>query len=193
MSVELVECCICYETIGDKNNCVTPCGHKFCFVCLTKALTTNNTCPCCRQVLIEAPEDDESEYESDDVSEAESDAESEDSDDENGVPPEDMIDIQEVSLEEISDSAEVMYEKMIQGGVTKTEIIRFLFSYYLGDYRSDLYESAAQIDDKIDDAFSLAFANTMRENRVKKEQMMFLGEDKCSNVNALDMIALHYA
>jgi len=190
MSVELVECCICYETIGDKNNCVTPCGHKFCFVCLTKSLANNNTCPCCRQVLIEAAsEDHESEYDS----ESESDAESDDSDDETGVPPEDMIDIQEVSLEEISDSAEVMYEKMVQGGVTKTEIIRLLFSYYLGDYRSDLDESAAQIDDKIDDAFNHAFADTVRENRVKKEQMMMLGEDKMENINALDMITVHYA
>lgn len=193
MSVELVECCICYETIGDKNNCVTPCGHKFCFVCLTKALTTNNTCPCCRQVLIEAPEDYESEYESEAESETESDDESEDSDYENGVPPEDMIDIQEVSLEDIKDNAEVMYEKMIQKGVTKTEIIHLLFSYYLGEHRDDLYESAVENDNKIDKAFNHAFADTVRENRVKKEQMMFLSEDKPSNVNALDMIALNYA
>jgi len=187
MTLELVECCICYETIGDKNNCVTPCGHKFCFVCLTKSLANNNTCPCCREVLVEVEQDHESEYDS------EAESESEDSEDENGVLPEDMIDIQEVSLEEINDSAEVMYEKMIQGGVTKTEIIRLLFSYYLGDYRGDLDESAAQIDDKIDDAFNHAFADTVRENRVKKEQMMFLSEDKYSNVNALDMIALQYA
>lgn len=189
MNTEIVECCICYETIGDKNNCVTPCGHKFCFVCLTKALTTNNTCPCCREVLVEAEKDDDSEYES----ESESESSGEDSHDENGIPPEDWVNIQDVSLEDITDNAEIMYDKMIQRGVTKTEIIELLFSYYLGDYRSDLSERAAEIDDKIEDSFHHSFCDTIRENRTKKEQMMFLQEDKPSNVNALDMIALHYA
>jgi len=182
MDTELVECCICYETIGDKNNCVTPCGHKFCFVCLTKALTTNNTCPCCREVLVEAEEDD-SEYDSEDYDE--------DSDDENGHPPEDIVYFNEVSLEDITDNAEIMYDKMIQKGVTKTEIIQLLASYYFGDHHE--YENATEIDEKIDDAFNHAFADTIRENRIKKEQMLFLQEDKPSNVNALDMIHLNYA
>jgi hypothetical protein len=34
VSAESVECCICYEIIGEKNNCVTECGPKFCFKCL---------------------------------------------------------------------------------------------------------------------------------------------------------------
>jgi len=76
MSTETIECCICFETIGEKNNCVTPCGHKFCFVCLTKALTNNNTCPCCREVLLEASEEDE-----DDESEWEENSNSDDGDD----------------------------------------------------------------------------------------------------------------
>jgi hypothetical protein len=41
------------------NNCVTPCGHTFCFQCLAKALEQNNTCPCCRAVLMAEPEDEE--------------------------------------------------------------------------------------------------------------------------------------
>lgn len=56
---EFVECCICYEKIGDKNSSVTPCGHKFCFNCITAALSRNNTCPCCREVLVEKEEDEE--------------------------------------------------------------------------------------------------------------------------------------
>ena len=57
------ECCICFEIIGEKNNCVTPCGHKFCFMCMSKSLSQNNTCPCCRSVLLEVDEDDDdSEY-----------------------------------------------------------------------------------------------------------------------------------
>jgi hypothetical protein len=62
---EELECCICYDVIGEQNNCTTPCGHKFCFVCMMKTLETNNTCPCCRAVLQERGEDeeDESDYE----------------------------------------------------------------------------------------------------------------------------------
>ena len=56
---EFVECCICYEKIGDKNSSVTPCGHKFCFNCITAALSRNNTCPCCREVLVEKEEEED--------------------------------------------------------------------------------------------------------------------------------------
>lgn len=66
---EELECCICYDVIGEQNNCTTPCGHKFCFVCMMKTLETNNTCPCCRAVLQEKQEeeeeDEDSEYEGD--------------------------------------------------------------------------------------------------------------------------------
>lgn len=50
-----VECCICYEIIGEKNNCVTECGHKFCFKCLAMAMTRSNACPCCRSPLTNEP------------------------------------------------------------------------------------------------------------------------------------------
>jgi len=57
---EPVECCICMDAINfATNNCVTPCGHTFCFQCLAKALEQNNTCPCCRAVLMAEPEDEE--------------------------------------------------------------------------------------------------------------------------------------
>lgn len=62
---EIVDCCICMETINSAvNNCITPCGHTFCFQCLAKALAQNNTCPCCRAVLMEQPEneDDDGEW-----------------------------------------------------------------------------------------------------------------------------------
>ena len=47
------ECSICYETMGDKNCCVTECGHKFCLKCLLLAMDRTNTCPMCRHVLKE--------------------------------------------------------------------------------------------------------------------------------------------
>ena len=56
-----VECSVCYEKIGEKNNCITPCGHTFCFKCMMSCLNYKNTCPICRQVLQEEINDDESE------------------------------------------------------------------------------------------------------------------------------------
>ena len=57
------QCNICYEDIKSINNCVTPCGHSFCFGCISKCLSINNTCPCCRTEIAEKIEkDDDSEY-----------------------------------------------------------------------------------------------------------------------------------
>lgn len=56
-------CTICFEKIGEKNNTTTPCGHIFCFECITRAMQTNNTCPYCRTVLIENKVESETEYE----------------------------------------------------------------------------------------------------------------------------------
>lgn len=56
MSVSIVneECPICFEKIQGINNCTTPCGHVFCFRCITEAMNNNSRCPCCRQELVES-------------------------------------------------------------------------------------------------------------------------------------------
>jgi hypothetical protein len=81
------ECCICYEIIGKKNNCVTDCGHVFCFKCLAVCMTRKNTCPCCRAILVdelenqdndeEDEEEDDEDYEDEDEDEVEEDDEDE--------------------------------------------------------------------------------------------------------------------
>lgn len=48
-----MECSICYEVLGNENNCTTPCGHKFCFNCIMKSLKRNGSCPLCRNSLTE--------------------------------------------------------------------------------------------------------------------------------------------
>ena len=65
--MENKECAICLEEIGNTNSCVTPCGHKFCFNCMVKALKQKDTCPMCRTALQE-----ESDKESDEESDEES-------------------------------------------------------------------------------------------------------------------------
>ena len=67
------ECCVCFEEIGnEKNNCVTPCGHQFCFTCIAKCLGKSNCCPLCRGVLIEKDDEEDSEEDSNNHSEEES-------------------------------------------------------------------------------------------------------------------------
>ena len=45
-------CPICFEELGEKNLCITKCGHKFCFDCMFKHLNIKNDCPLCRAKLI---------------------------------------------------------------------------------------------------------------------------------------------
>lgn len=69
------DCCICFETIGEKNTCVTECGHKFCLKCLMTAMTRNNACPMCRTQLIDEQEDSDDEEEEDEEEEEDYDEE----------------------------------------------------------------------------------------------------------------------
>ena len=87
MSAFSNECCVCFEEIGnEKNNCVTPCGHQFCFTCIAKCLGKSNCCPLCRGVLIEKDDDsddDDEDYEDeDDEDDSDDDDDDESSDDE---------------------------------------------------------------------------------------------------------------
>ena len=71
------ECCICMDSINSSiNNCTTPCGHRFCFQCLAKALEQNNTCPMCRTELMKVPDEEETLGSDDDEYETDSDDES---------------------------------------------------------------------------------------------------------------------
>jgi hypothetical protein len=78
----LNECPICYEVIDTKNNnCITPCGHEFCFKCLMKSISRNNRCPCCRAELQESDENDEILTDSESENDSDSDSNSESSED----------------------------------------------------------------------------------------------------------------
>jgi len=54
---EIDSCPICLEEIGEKNNCITECGHKFCLKCLSISLQGKNTCPMCRAELVGKSDD----------------------------------------------------------------------------------------------------------------------------------------
>ena len=56
---ETIECPICFDCIGDKNNITTECGHKFHASCLMTNITRNGFgCPCCRTLMAEHDEED---------------------------------------------------------------------------------------------------------------------------------------
>ena len=45
------ECCICMESLGEKNIATTACGHQFHFGCLARHTCNSNKCPMCRAVI----------------------------------------------------------------------------------------------------------------------------------------------
>ena len=48
------ECCICLNTKSKKQDYVmTPCKHEFCCSCLLKHITTQKTCPLCRDNIVD--------------------------------------------------------------------------------------------------------------------------------------------
>lgn len=62
-----VECPICFDVIGEKNNITTECGHKFHASCIMTNISHNGfSCPCCRTAMAEEDEDTDYEINSED-------------------------------------------------------------------------------------------------------------------------------
>lgn len=155
------DCCICYETIGKTNNCVTPCGHSFCFKCLMKCMSLNNTCPMCRTLLedekeIEEEEDDD-EYDNED----------EEDDDDNSVS--------EYLQKDTEGTAETISTRLSSLGYNMTDII----AIYIGRFdtvknprynREFILKMEKDFDNTVKDA------DTEAENEVN-ERDMFMEED----------------
>jgi hypothetical protein len=54
------QCPICFDTIGDKNNIITECGHYFHASCLMTNITHNGFgCPCCRALMATHSDDED--------------------------------------------------------------------------------------------------------------------------------------
>lgn len=148
------ECCICYEIIGTKNNCVTQCGHKFCFKCIVMAMSRNNGCPCCRAPLTdEKPEDDadddESEYEEDD------DDEDEDEDEYEEIPGAD---------------AEIIALRLEAEGFTMLDMVSLLLNRFSKTNARHTEDFIANVYVKFDEIQILA-------DKESEEQTMFAAED----------------
>lgn len=131
------ECCICLETIGEKNNCVTECGHKFCLKCLMTAMSRNNNCPMCRTQLVEDLEDSDDE---DEEGDHEDDDEEEEEDEEENEP-----------------DVEEYVERFEKAGMTMLDVVSLWLGQfskkndkYTDEYIEKLGEDASRIMDDIE-------------------------------------------
>ena len=146
------DCCICFETIGTKNNCITECGHKFCFKCLATAMTRSNACPYCRTPLIELPDEDDSDNEGDE----------EDDDYEESVD--------EGEEEESEAPVEVIVDRLKKNGFKMIDIVSLL----LGRYSK---ADAKYTDEHIFEMSTRFDAIQFEADTEAEEQRMFAQED----------------
>lgn len=47
------ECPICIDSLCKTNICVTKCGHKYCSTCFVRCVMKKNSCPMCREKIVE--------------------------------------------------------------------------------------------------------------------------------------------
>ena len=153
------ECCICYEIIGKKNNCVTECGHVFCLKCLATSLTHNSSCPCCRAPLVDTPEeneDDDSDYVSED-----------DDDYEDDEDEEIEITVNKTYNGDIED----IVSRMEKSGITMLDVVSLLLSKF------------SKTDEKYTDDYVRAICDTVDQINIDSEnesieRSTMGGEDK---------------
>lgn len=134
------ECCICFETIGEKNNCVTECGHKFCFKCLATAMTRSNSCPYCRAPLIEESNEDNDDGQDQDYDDEDED---EEDDDEEYEPNRDY----KGNIEEI-------VERLEKSGITMLDVTSILFNKFSktdAKYSNEYVENLCKTIDQINE------------------------------------------
>lgn len=163
------ECCICYEIIGDKNNCVTPCGHKFCFKCVILALQYNNACPYCRTMLVDEVDDADNEEGDGDGADADVEDGDDDEDAEYDEIDDDYNDPVSGLAYVISHGApiETVVERLEKAGITMIDAVSLLFSHYSLP-RDDVYI------EKLPHKFEAIYTDVQSEFR---EQQMFAQED----------------
>jgi hypothetical protein len=153
----LKDCSICLEQIGEKNRCITECGHEFCLKCLATSLTKNIACPCCRTSIIDKKEeknvhgdDDDNEWDDDD------DEDIEDYEEHLKVPLEELV------------------EELNNEGISFTDMV-LLYSYNTEDeiYTKEYMES-----------IEWTYENTLMDLEKRyRERLLFDMEDTRRTIN----------
>ena len=133
---DIVECCICYDPIStEKNNCVTECGHQFCFKCLATSMMTNGCkCPCCRSPLVEMSSDDEEDLDDDE------------DDDDMTLEEEEDEDETECDIEELT-------RRLKANGFKMKDVLSMLLGRYTkGSSDIVMYDLNKKFDEIVDEA-----------------------------------------
>lgn len=167
------ECVICLEEIGKANQVTTPCGHKFCFQCISHSMftVTKNTCPYCRTRLVaNIPEEESGGEESDDDYEEESGGEEEDEDVESESDSEEDRD----SLGTADEIAKLCQDQ----GYSMADVIAIVTNRY--DHQNPRYAPhlCHALSDGLDEIIRIADEAAYKRCQNKlREQQHFASED----------------
>jgi hypothetical protein len=191
------ECPICYDVVDiTKNNATTPCGHTFCFSCISQALIHNNECPCCRGTLQEEvwEEFDEEEDEDEDNDE-------EDDEDSHDEEAEEDEEDEEKENPEHLQHVEVISRRFAALGYTMTDVISMFMSR---PSRLDLARGSEEFIDKMVQDFDTivedgdkvcgelaAIFVTKRGDEVKEEEVVINDGDATSFEKVAPIVVLY--
>ena len=173
--MEIIECAICYEEIGETNKCVTPCGHDFCFKCMVKSFQMNETCPMCRTSYLEKDEclhsdsDSEHEYPDDD-----SDDETHYDDDEYVSPDQYLRELDNVTQYATIAKPKTIADKIEEKGYTMEDVL----SLYLGRIdRTDSKYTQTYVRRLKNDVDTVVIESDQEQERALMENYMMRDED----------------
>jgi hypothetical protein len=160
------ECCICYEQIGQTNNCVTGCGHAFCFKCLALAMAHKNACPCCRTKLIDVPDEDE-----------------EDEDYEESVDEEEDDIDEEGHVEDIVDRLE-------KEGLTMIDVVSMLLNRYSKRDTKYTDDHIGHINQRFDELAAEVDMEHIEQQQFAAEDTRSIQRTRIQDVRDIERVAL---
>lgn len=152
MSV-IKECNICYDEVGERNNCVTDCGHQFCFKCIVTALQHNNTCPCCRAPFIKIADNNP-----DDPDEI--------------IEEVDESDDEENEIEDTTDVEDIVV-RLQERGVTMLDVVSLLIGRYskTRDTNIDIEERIENLHNSVWNVIVEIDDETIEQNQMQNEDI----------------------
>ena len=174
--MENKECAICYEEIGKTNQCVTPCGHEFCFKCMIKSFQTNETCPLCRSTYLE--KDECLQYDSEEDFDDNSDDETIYDDDEYESPDQYLYSLDNITQFTTLAKPIIIVDKLEQKGYAMEDIL----SFYMGRIdRTNRKYTQSYVRKLKDDIYSIILEADKEQKNALMENYAMRDEDTRSD------------
>lgn len=119
-----MSCPICYDVINaERNNCITSCGHAFCFECIARTVETSDACPLCREPFIAPNPDDANDSE-------DSDAEIDDDDETYSESSEAFVFDEELYEDERVAKVKTVLDRLTEKGIGAMELLSIMIDRY---------------------------------------------------------------